>query len=187
MFTEIVAILLSFKPSVLDKGETLEERTQRFTIAAHAIEEIADLVTCTNRPFRYIKLHSDRYLVAGILVAQLYYESALRRDVWIGHCLHKWDCDYGKAMGPFQLQQRITDSDEVWRGFAGTDQASFERGAWRTITLWIGGAAQGDPTCGFSRLAGILGCDPGKSPTGKKYGIDRWKLSQNIANRLRKK
>lgn len=181
MFTTIVAILLSFKPSVFDKGETLEERTQRFTIAAHAIEEVADRVTCTNQPDGCTKLYSDRYLVAGILVAQLYRESALRRDVWIGKCLRKWDCDYGEAMGPFQLQQRTTDSDEDWRGFAGTDQGSFERGAWRTITLWIGGAAQGDPTCGFSRLAGILGCEPGK------YGADRWKLAQKIGNRLRKK
>lgn len=181
MFTAIVTILLSFKPSVYDKGETLEERTQRFTVAARAIEAVADRVTCTEQPDGCKPLYQDKALVAGILVTQLYRESALRRDVWIGKCIHKWDCDYGEAKGAFQLQQRTTDSDADWEAFAGTEQSNFEAAAWRTITLWIGGAAQGDPTCGFSRLGGILGCEPGK------YGADRWKLALGIARRLRRK
>lgn len=118
MFTSIVAILLSFRPSVYDKGESLEERTQRFTVLAHAIESVADRITCTNQKEGCKPLYQDRYLVAGILVAQVYRESALRRDVWIGVCLHKWDCDYGEAKGPWQLQQRTTDTDEEWQAFA---------------------------------------------------------------------
>jgi hypothetical protein len=191
MFTSIVAILLSFKPSVYDKGESLEERTQRFTVLAHAIESAADRITCVNQtgqwePGEHPKgckpLYQDRYLVAGILMAQVYRESALRRDVWIGVCLHKWDCDYGEAKGPWQLQQRTTDTDEEWQAFAGPELPGLKKAAWRTITLWIGGATQGgDPTCGFARLAGYPQCEPGH------YGDDRWKLAQSLANKLRRK
>lgn len=182
MFTTIVAILLSFKPSALDKDETIEARTQRFTVAAHAIEVVADKVTCTNQPADCKPLYADKALVAGILVAQAYRESVLRRDVWLGTCAHKWECDKGLAKGAWQLQQRTTDTEEEWQAFAGTEQVNFERAAWRTITLWIGGAAQGnDPTCGFARLAGFGTCNPGE------YGSDRWKLAQALATKLRKK
>jgi hypothetical protein len=182
MFTSIVAILLSFKPSVYDKGESLEERTQRFTVLAHAIESVADQISCTNQPEGCKPLYQDRYLVAGILMAQVYRESALRRDVWIGVCLHKWDCDYGEAKGPWQLQQRTTDTDEEWQAFASPELPGLKKAAWRTITLWIGGATQGGgPTCGFARLAGFSKCGP------DDYGDDRWKLAQSLANKLRRK
>jgi len=182
MFTSIVTILLSFKASIYDKGEPLEERIQRFTVLAHAIESVANRIACTEQLAKCKPLYQDRYLVAGILIAQVYRESALRRDVWIGVCLHKWDCDYGNAKGPWQLQQRTTDTDEEWQAFASTELLGLKKAAWRTIVLWIGGATQGgDPTCGFARLGGISVCEPGK------YGADRWALAQVLANKLRKR
>jgi hypothetical protein len=181
MYTSIVTILLAFHPSVLDKGESLESRTQRFTTMAQAIESTANRVTCTNQPVGCKTLHNDRYIVAGILIVQLYRESGLRKDVWEGVCLRSFDCDRGKARGPWQMQRRVSDSDEVWNSFAGTVQTNYESAAWRMITMWIGGAIRGnDPTCGFAILAGYRVCVPGY------YGTDRWKLAQLIATKLRK-
>jgi hypothetical protein len=175
MKAAILAILLRFHAHAGDKHEPFEDRTARFTTMASAIEQVANHAAC----FEEVgckAIVSDRFIAAGVLIAQTYYETALRRRIWEGDC-PKFQCDMGLARGPWQHHQRGTDTDEFWKAFAGLEESNFVQGATRTIHMWAGGANNGDYGCGFARLAGMQ-CAEG-------YDMKRVKMATALASQLR--
>ena len=183
MRSAILAILLSFQPSSREQlPESPEGRESRLGVVAQAIESVANRAACHEQPDPCRTVVSDRHLAAAVLIVQARRESALRHDVQVGQC-RPHECDRGRAKGTWQLHRAPTETVEQWRGYASTELEDVTSAAWRTITLWAGGAYRGRAQglqlyCGFCRLAGYGVC-------WSDYGVDRAAEALRVAARLR--
>lgn len=178
MKSAILAILLSFQLSPREQlPESPEDRVSRLDVVAAAIEATANRAACYQRSLCRVVV-GDRYLAAAVLVVQARRESALRHDVQVGQC-RPHECDGGRAKGLWQLHHAPwRETVEQWQSYAGEEQTGVEAAAWRTITLWAGGAHDGKLACGFARLAGWAVC-------WSDYGSDRAYETLRVAARLR--
>lgn len=157
MKSAILSILLGLPISPRDQlPESFDEHLARMDTVATAIESVANRAACYQQEEPCKPVLADRFLAAAVLLVQGRRESAFRRDIQLGQCReHECDVYNGvhRARGTFQLHRAPTESLEQWQSYAG---ANLESAAWRTITLWSGGAhrRQGlELHCGFQRLA----------------------------------
>lgn len=110
----ITTILLSLQPSYSD-GENWEQRTERMTVIAQAIDDAASKSTCTDKyatvPCTKV-WSSDKKSLVLLLVTKGYWESRFAKNVHEGKC-RKYECDaytvngniLHRARSPWQIQR----------------------------------------------------------------------------------
>lgn len=173
----ILTWLIAQPVSKLDRHiESTEERMVRLDAVAQAVANVADRASCTDQPQPCRRI-LDRYAAAGVVLAQARRESSFRRDVQMGEC-RPAECDRGRAKGLWQIHQAPIESSEQWLSYASLDADDLEGAAWRTLTLWAGGAYSNGvltPKCGFSRLAGLAVCgDYGEQRAKEAAAVAAW-------------
>lgn len=102
MFQVILAILLTFPPSVHD-DETTSARQERVEVIAEAISTAAD----------------GRSDVAAFLIMKARRESRLALNIHSGNCRQD-QCDGGKARTLWQVWRLDSMTDEEWDSIVGT-------------------------------------------------------------------
>lgn len=166
LFDVLFSLLLQMPSSPLDQmPESFDDYIDRMENIAAGIERVANRAACYGQSSPCRPIIGSRYTAASVLMVQANRESAFRRDVQHGMC-RVYECDHGRAKGPFQLQRAPTETVEQWESYAGDNIVP---GAWRTLVLWADGARKPkgiELHCGFARLAGYGIC-------WNDYGKDR--------------
>lgn len=111
--TYITTILLGLQPSYGDK-ETWQERTERMTVIAQAIDDASSQSTCSDKydvPGCKPTWPSDKESLALLLVTTGYWESKFAKNVHEGKC-KPYECDAIKSLDGKTIGHRARS---VWQ------------------------------------------------------------------------
>lgn len=123
----ITTVLMSLGPSYAD-GETWEQRNERMTIVAKAIDDAASKATCSDQyagggcKKTWTK---DKKSLALLLVTKGFWESRFSKNVHEGNC-RAYECDaykvankvYHRARSPWQVQKTGLVTEEEYAKMA---------------------------------------------------------------------
>lgn len=160
MWKSILSILIAFPINNTDTiKETSEERQSRLESLAWSMDEAELVASCLDQPLDCVPVLYDYYTAAAVQIVQADNETRFRRDVQIGQC-RPWECDKGKARGPYQLH-RNGKSEAEWMTWASLDQEEMADAGYellRRFSLGSGSGKNPNIACGFAVLAASYDC-----------------------------
>lgn len=187
----ILLVLLSLPPHYLDK-ETIEERTDRMTTIATAVDAVSARATCSapydDSECKRVWLGSQREL-ALLLVTKAWWESRLARHVQEGNC-RKNECDATQINGVivhrartiWQMQRTGVISNWEWDNMVGVGSVPTYTAAWVAARILSRGKTACKTTYGTISYYAVGRCD--WPPAARRYMLYE-KLSKKTSEQLK--
>lgn len=94
---------------------------------------------------------------AAFLIAWGDAETHYSLRVHAGRC-HRWECDRGRARGPWQVHRNAAMSPEQWDKMHGVENIEEQAKVAAARARWAMRQCKGDPIRGGFRVLGGLGC-----------------------------
>lgn len=136
-----------------DKAESPEKRAQLTGLAYSIAEFSRDADT------------------AAFLIVWAKHETNLSLRIQVGRC-KAWECDRGKARGPWQ-QHRNGRDEETWNRMIGVENTRVQAREAAKQARWALGRCKGDARCAFRMLGGLAPTTPLKGEEKRVADFER--------------
>lgn len=182
IYEVLAPMLLSLAPAVGDRGEDPEDRWERLTVVAIAIDTAATEATCDGaeptpeEPYCVPIYPGERWELAGALTAIAVDETRLARNVHEGRCAPH-ECDsvirggvlFHRAVSPWQLHSSPLVPMAEWRAARGTSLEATTTAARAAARVLAWPRFRGQSLrCAMSTYAGAAKCSwPGAAARAK--------------------
>jgi hypothetical protein len=113
---------------------------------------------------------------AAFLITWGRHETNFSLRVHSGNC-RAWECDRGRARGPFQVHRLKSMSDETWDRMRGVENTRAQVEVASKFVRWSLAKCKGDVRCSFRLLGGIRRDVPLKGEDARVASFDRMKAA----------